>query len=93
VAQSEIVHAFLEGTTCGDLVGELGRSPPVDSNELFNIATSFASDEEAVGAIFDGEKGKRVDDAPAEGSKSKESAWTTWLTISASRSATYGPTG
>jgi hypothetical protein len=55
-----------------DLVRELGRSPPVDSNELFDIATSFASGEEAVGAIFDGKKGKRVDDAPAEGSKSKE---------------------
>jgi hypothetical protein len=49
VAQSEIVHAFLEGTTCRDLVRELERSPPVDSNELFNIATSFASGEEAVG--------------------------------------------
>jgi hypothetical protein len=72
VAQSEIVHAFLEGTTCRDLVRELGRSPPVDSNELFDIATSFASGEEAVGAIFDGKKGKRVDDAPAEGGKSKE---------------------
>jgi hypothetical protein len=70
--QSEIVHAFLEGTTCQDLVRELGRSPPVDSNELFDIATSFASGEEAVGAIFDGKKGKRVDDAPAESSKSKE---------------------
>jgi hypothetical protein len=34
--------------------------------------TSFASGEEAVGAIFDGKKGKRVDNAPAEGSKSKE---------------------
>jgi hypothetical protein len=53
-------------------VRELGRSPPADSNELFDIATSFASGEEAVGAIFDGKKGKRVDDAPAEGSKSKE---------------------
>jgi hypothetical protein len=72
VAQSKIVHAFLEGTTCRDLVRELGRSPPVDSNELFDIATSFASGEEAVGAIFDGKKGKRADDAPAEGSKSKE---------------------
>jgi hypothetical protein len=66
------MHAFLEGTTCRDLVRELGRSPPVDSNELFDIATSFASGEEAVGAIFDGKKGKHVDDAPAEGSKSKE---------------------
>jgi hypothetical protein len=72
VAQSEIVHAFLEGTTYRDLMRKLGRSPPVDSNELFDIATSFASGEEAVGTIFDGKKGKRVDDAPAEGSKSKE---------------------
>jgi hypothetical protein len=72
VAQSEIVHAFLKGTTCRDLVRELGRSPPVDSNELFDITTSFTSGEEAVGAIFDGKKGKRVDDTPAEGSKSKE---------------------
>jgi hypothetical protein len=72
VTRSEIVHAFLEGTTCRDLVRELRRSPPVDSNELFDIATSFASGEEAVGAIFDGKKGKRMDDAPAEGSKSKE---------------------
>jgi hypothetical protein len=72
VAQSEIVHAFLEGTTCRDLVRELGRSLPVDSNELFDIATSFASGEEAVGAIFDRKKGKRADDAPTEGSKSKE---------------------
>jgi hypothetical protein len=72
VAQYEIVHAFLEGTTCRDLVRELGRSPPADSNELFDIATSFTSGEEAVGAIFDGKKGKRSDDAPAEGSKSRE---------------------
>jgi hypothetical protein len=72
VAQSEIVHAFLEGMTCRDLVRELGRSPPADSNELFDIATSFASGEEVVGAIFNGKKGKRVDDVPAEGSGSKE---------------------
>jgi hypothetical protein len=53
-------------------VRELGRSPPVDSNELFDIATIFASGEEAVGVIFDGKKGKRADDTPAEGSKSKQ---------------------
>jgi hypothetical protein len=57
------MHGFLESTTYRDLVRELGRSPPVDSNELFDIATSFTSDEEVVGAIFDGKKGKRVDDA------------------------------
>jgi hypothetical protein len=72
VAQSEIVHAFLKGTTCRDVVRELGRSPSVDSNEQFDIATSFASGEEAVGAIFNGKKGKHVDDTPAEGSKSKD---------------------
>jgi hypothetical protein len=72
VAQSEIVHAFLEGTTCWDLVREVGCSSPVDSNEWFDIATSFASGEEAVGAIFDGKKGKHVDDTSTEGSKSKE---------------------
>jgi hypothetical protein len=43
VAQSEIVHALLEGTTCRDLEHELMRSLPDDSD----IATSFASDEEA----------------------------------------------
>jgi hypothetical protein len=62
VAQSVILHALLGGTTRRDLVHELGRSPPVDSNELFDIATSFASGEEAVGTIFDGKKGKRVDE-------------------------------
>jgi hypothetical protein len=72
VAQSEIVHTFLEGTTCRDLVHELGCSPPVDSNKLFDIATSFASGEKVVGAIFDGKKGKCMDDAPAKESKSKD---------------------
>jgi hypothetical protein len=43
VAQFEIMHAFLEGMICRDLVRELGRSPPVDSNELLDIATSFSS--------------------------------------------------
>jgi hypothetical protein len=72
VAQSEIVHTFIEAMTCRDHVRELRRSPPVNSNELFYIATSFASGEEAVGAIFEEKKGKRVENAPAEGNKSKE---------------------
>jgi hypothetical protein len=55
-------------------VREFGRSPPVNSNELFDIATSFASGEEEVGAFCDGKKVKHVDDAPVEGSKSKEPA-------------------
>jgi hypothetical protein len=71
VAQSEIVHAFLEGTTCWDLEREFGRIPPVDSNELFDIATSFAFGEEAVGAIFDGKKGKRPRSAAGPRSPSR----------------------
>jgi hypothetical protein len=74
VALSEIMHAFLKGMTCRDLVRKLGRSPPVESNELFDIATSFTPGEEAVGAIFDGKKGKRVDDEPAEASRSTSGA-------------------
>ena len=52
VADSEIISAFLQGTTCRDLVHELGRSPPTSANGLFDVATNFASGEEAVGAIF-----------------------------------------
>jgi hypothetical protein len=66
------VHTFLEGMTCRDLVRELGRSPPFNSNKLFDIATSFASGEKAVGDIFDGKKGKRADNALAEGRKSMD---------------------
>jgi hypothetical protein len=47
-------------------------SPPVDSNELFNVSKSFDSRQEAVGAISDTKKGKREEVAPAEGSKSKD---------------------
>jgi hypothetical protein len=41
---------------------------------LFGIATNFASGEEAVGAIFDSKKGKRKEDPPAEGRKTKTPA-------------------
>ena len=51
---------------------ELGRNPPSSVNELFDISTNFASGEEAVGAIFDNERGKRKVYVPAEGSKAKE---------------------
>jgi hypothetical protein len=38
---------------------------------LFDVATNFASSEEAIGAIFNGKTAKRNEDAPAEGSSSK----------------------
>ena len=47
---------------------ELGRSPPTSANCLFDVATNFASGEEAVGVIFDGKTSKRKEEAPAEGS-------------------------
>ena len=71
VTDFEVISAFHLGTTCRDLVRELGRNPPSSANELFDIATNIASGEQAVGAIFDGEKGKRKGEAPAEDNKAK----------------------
>ena len=66
VGDSEIVQAFLSGTTCWDLVRELGWNVPRTAAALLDIATNFASGEEAVGAIFPDSdtKGKRRDEAP-----------------------------
>ena len=66
IGDSEIVQAFLSGTTCRDLVRELGQNVPRSAATLLDIATNFASGEEAVGAIFptDDAKGKRRDEAP-----------------------------
>jgi hypothetical protein len=43
---------FLAGTTCRDLVSKLGRKTPTRVSELMDIATKFASGQEAVEAIF-----------------------------------------
>ena len=66
VGDSEIVQAFLSGTSYQDLVRELGRNVPTTAAALLDIATNFASREEAIGAIFpEGDtKGKRRDEAP-----------------------------
>ena len=66
VGDSEIIQAFLSGTTCRDLVRELGRNVPRTAAALLDIATNFTSGEEAVGAIFPNSeaKGKRRDEAP-----------------------------
>ena len=52
IGDSEIVQAFLSGTSCQDLVRELGRNVPTMAAALLDIATYFASGEEAVGVIF-----------------------------------------
>jgi predicted nucleotidyltransferase len=55
---------FLTGTTCRDLVSKLGRKTPTRASELMDIATKFASGQEAVEAIF--RKDKQPQSRPPE---------------------------
>jgi hypothetical protein len=48
----DVIGAFLAGTTCRDLVSKLGHKTPTKASELMDIATKFASGQEAVEAIF-----------------------------------------
>ena len=57
-AIADVIGAFLSGTSCESLVHKLGRKGPQTTKEVLDIATSHASGEEAVGAIFDRLKGK-----------------------------------
>jgi hypothetical protein len=43
VTDSDVIGAFLAGTTCRDLVSKLGRKTPTRASELMDIATKFAS--------------------------------------------------
>jgi hypothetical protein len=52
VTDSDVIGAFLADTTCHDLVSKLGRKTPTRASELMDIATKFASGQEAVEAIF-----------------------------------------
>jgi hypothetical protein len=52
ITDSDVIGAFLAGTTCRDLVSKLGRKTPTKASELMDIATKFASSQEAVEAIF-----------------------------------------
>jgi hypothetical protein len=52
ITDSDVIGAFLAGTTCRDLVSKLGRKTPARASELMDIATKFASGQEAVEAIF-----------------------------------------
>ena len=67
-----MIGAFLSGTTCESLVHKLGRRGPQTTKELLDIATSHASGEEAVGAIFDLFDGKtRWDEDIGEGASNR----------------------
>jgi hypothetical protein len=52
ITDSDVIGAFLAGTTCRDLVSKLGCKTPTRASELMDIATKFASGQEAVEAIF-----------------------------------------
>jgi hypothetical protein len=43
ITDSDVIRAFLTGTTCRDLVSKLGRKTPTKARELMDIATKFAS--------------------------------------------------
>jgi hypothetical protein len=67
ITDSDVIGAFLAGTTCRDLVSKLVRKTPTKASELMDIATKFASGQEAVEAIFRKDKqpqGRQKEDAP-----------------------------
>jgi hypothetical protein len=67
INDSDVIDAFLAVTTCRDLVSKLGRKTPTRVSELMDIATKFASGQEAVEAIFRKDKqpqGRQQEDVP-----------------------------
>jgi hypothetical protein len=67
ITDSDVIGAFLAGTTCRDLVIKLGRKTPTRASELMDIATKFASGQVAVEAIFRKDKqpqGRQQEDVP-----------------------------
>jgi hypothetical protein len=71
VTDSDVIRAFIVGTTCRELVHKLGHRSPTKASELLDITTNFATGEEAVRAIFPDAKGKWKEDA-AEDSASHD---------------------
>jgi hypothetical protein len=67
ITDSDVIGAFLAGTTCRDLVSKLGCKTPTRASEPMDIATKFASGQEAVEAIFRKDKqpqGRQPEDVP-----------------------------
>jgi hypothetical protein len=67
ITDSDVIGAFLAGTTCRDLVSKLDRKTHTKASELMDIATKFASVQEAVEAIFWKDKqpqGRQQEDVP-----------------------------
>ena len=53
IVDADVISSFLSGTHCETLVHKLGCQKPRTTHELLEIATSHASGEEAVGAVFE----------------------------------------
>jgi hypothetical protein len=78
-----VILAFVSGTTCNDLVRQLGWTCPQTVDELMDVVAKYAAGEEAVGAFFSHENDKRkapADDneGPSRGpknNKKKKKAW------------------
>jgi hypothetical protein len=67
ITDSNVIGVFLAGTTFRDLVSKLGHKTPTKASELMDIATKFASGQEAVEAIFQKDKqpqGRQQEDVP-----------------------------
>ena len=60
VVDADVISAFLSGTTCESLIHKLGCLKPCTTCNLLDVATNHASNEEAVGVVFNGgqDKGK-----------------------------------
>jgi hypothetical protein len=67
ITNSDVIGVFLAGTTRRHLVSKLGRKTPTKASKLMDIATKFASGQEAVEAIFRKDKqpqGHQQEDVP-----------------------------
>ena len=68
IPDHNVILAFVSGTTCKDLVWELGRNHQQTVNELMDIVANYTTGEEAVGAFFSHENDKGKAPADDEGS-------------------------
>ena len=52
VVDADIISAFLSRTTCKSLIHKLGCLKPCTTRDLLDVTTNHASNEEAVGGVF-----------------------------------------
>ena len=83
IPDHDIILAFVSGTTCKDLVRELGQNRPQTFDELMDMVANYAAGEEAAGTFFSHENDKAKapaddDEGPNRGpkkNKKKKKAW------------------